>query len=73
MTWLYVAMAGAVVARWGLWYLRDAIEWLETSHREQVSPAMLARLRQQANGSFPVPRLPVPHLSGGTVSGPRGA
>ena len=74
MTWLYVVMAGAVAARWGLWYLRDVIEWLETPSRDRVSPAMLARLRLRAGlGTLPADDVPVLELTEETAGGPRSA
>ena len=72
MTWLYVVVAGAAMARWGLWYLRDVIEWIEEPRRDQVSPAMLARLRlQKDRGTHPVARMLA--LPGEAAGGPRGA
>ena len=74
MTWLYVAMAGAVVVRWGLWHLRGVIERIETPRRDGVSSAMCARLRRRgSHGVYPVDSAPVLHLPGETASGPRGA
>jgi hypothetical protein len=49
MTWLYAVAAGAVTLRWGLWHLRDIVEWIERPRRDRISPAMLARLRPQGN------------------------
>ena len=74
MTWLYVVMASAVVARWSLWYLRDVIDWIETPSRERVSPALLARLRLRAgHGTLPADHVPVLELTGETAGGPRSA
>ena len=74
MTWLYVVTAGAVAVRWGLWYLRDVIEWIEAPRRDYAPPSMLARLRLQDNrGACRMDPMPVLHLPGETVSGPRGA
>lgn len=74
MTWLYVVVAAAAVARWGLWYLRDAIEWIEAPRRDHVSPAMLARLRlQQDGGMYPVVRMQMLALPGEAAGGPRSA
>ena len=74
MTWLYVVVAGAAVARWGLWYLRDVIEWIEEPRRDQVSPAMLARLRlQQDGGMYPVARMQMLALPGEAAGGARSA
>jgi hypothetical protein len=74
MTWLYLVIAGAAVARWGLWYLRDVVEWVEEPRCDHVSPAMLARLRlQHDRGTYPVSRMPALSLSGEVAGGPRGA
>lgn len=72
MTWLYVVATGALVARWGLWYLRDVVEWIETPRRDHVSAAMLARLRPRGGrATYPVDRMP--RLSQETASAPHGA
>lgn len=72
MTWLYVVATGALVARWGLWYLRDVVEWIETPRRDHVSAAMLARLRLQGGqATYPVDRMP--RLSQETAGAPHGA
>lgn len=74
MAWLYVVIAGAAIVRWGLWYLRDAIEWIETPRRDYVSQAMLVRLRLQGDhGARSTVHIPVLRLSEEAVSGPRGA
>ncbi len=74
MTWLYVVVAGAAVARWGLWRLRDVIEWLQGSRRDHAPPTLLARLRLKGGpGTHPVARMPVLRLSREVSGGPRGA
>ena len=74
MTWLYVLVAGAAVARWGLWYLRNAIDWMEAPRRDYLSAAMLVRLRRKRDREMRSrARMPVLHLSGEAVSGPRSA
>ena len=71
MAWLFV-IVGAAIVRWGLWYLRDAIEWIETPRRDYVSQAMLVRLRGD-HGARSTVHVPVLRLSEEAVSGPRGA
>ena len=74
MTWLYVVVAGAAVARWSLWRLRDVIEWLEAPRREYVSAAMRVRLRLQRGGQTPsAARMSVLHLPEEVAGGSRGA
>ena len=74
MTWLYVVVVGAAVARWSLWRIRDVIEWLEASHgKDQAPPAMLARLRLQSHGAQRMARMPALHFSEEVPGGPRGA
>ena len=74
MTWLYLLVAGAAVARWGLWYLRNVIEWMEAPRRDFVSAAMLVRLRGQHGQEMrAATRIPVLRLSEEAASGPHGA
>lgn len=74
MTWLYVVVAGAAVARWGLWYLRDVVEWFEEPRRDYVPPAMAARLRFHRDRTVcSVPRMPMLTLPGEVAGGPRNA
>lgn len=74
MTWLYVVVAGAALARWGLWYFRDVVEWFEAPRRDYVSPAMVARLRlHRDRGAYPVPHAPLLSLRGEAAGGSRGA
>ncbi len=74
MTWLYVVVAGAAVARWSLWHLRDVIEWLEAPRRDRVSAAMRVRLRLQHDRQMPsMARMPVLHLPEEVAGGSRGA
>ena len=74
MTWLYVVVAGAAVARWGLWYLRDVVEWIEEPRRDYVPAPMLARLRfQHDRRTYSVPRMPLLSLPGEAAGGPHGA
>ena len=74
MTWLYVVVAGAAVARWSLWHLRDVIEWLEAPRRDHVSAATRVRLRLQRGGQTPsAARMPVLHLPEEVAGGSRGA
>ena len=74
MTWLYVVVAGAAVARWGLWHLRDIVEWFEEPRRDYVPPGMAARLRfHRDRGAHPVSRMPLLTLSGEAAGGPRNA
>jgi len=74
MTWLYLLVAGAAVARWSLWYLRNVVEWMEAPRRDYVSAAMLLRLRVQRDQEMRSPtRMPVLQLSEEAVGGPRGA
>ncbi len=73
MTWLYVVVAGAVVVRWGLWYLRDVIEWMDAPRSDYVSSAMLARLRLRREPGRAAARIPVLYLSEGVFGGHRGA
>ncbi|MCY4635019.1 MAG: hypothetical protein OXG04_11055 [Acidobacteria bacterium] len=72
MTWLYVVVAGAAVARWGLWYLRDVVEWFEEPRRDCVPPAMAARLRfHRDRGPCPMSRMPMLTFPGEAAGGPR--
>ena len=74
MTWLYVLVAGAAVARWGLWYLRNVIDWLEAPRRDYLPAPMLVRLRLKRDREMRSrARVPVLHLPGEAVGGPRGA
>lgn len=74
MTWLYVVVAGAAVARWSLWYLRDVVEWFEEPRRDYVPPAMATRLRfHRDRRACPVSRMPVLTLPGEAAGGPRNA
>lgn len=74
MTWLYLLVAGAAVARWSLWYLRNVIEWMEAPRRDYVSAAMLVRLRvQRDHQTRATPRMPVLRLSEEAAGGSRGA
>ena len=74
MTWLYVVVAGAAVARWSLWHLRDVIDWLEAPRRDYVSAAMRVRLRLQRDRQTPsMARMPALHLPEEVAGGSRGA
>lgn len=73
MTWLYVLVAGAAVARWSLWYLRNVIEWMEAPRRDHLSAAMLVRLRQRDQQMRSTARTPVLHLPEEVAGGSRGA
>lgn len=74
MTWLYVVVASAALARWGLWHFRDVVEWFEEPRRDYVSPATVARLRlYRDRGTYPVPHASMLSLRGEAGGGSRGA
>ena len=74
MTRLYVVVAGAAVARWGLWHLRTVVEWFEKPRRDCLPPGMTARLRfHRDRGAYPVSRMTLLTLSGEAAGGPRSA
>ncbi len=74
MTWLYIVVACAAVARWSLWYLRDVIEWVDAPRRDYVAAPMRVRLRlERDRATRSLARMPVAHLPGEATGGPRGA